>query len=211
MMRTKDYYGKLGVPENCTPAELKKAYRRLALKYHPDRNSGESEASDRFKEVSEAYYVLSDAKRRREYDEVRKGGRNQTFQGASGFDFEDFLNTIRRGNGQKQESMRFSAFGDILGDLFGNGWQESPSEQEYSYYDQPYPAKENTDIHSRVQVPRNMLGRGGQIKVKVYKKQLTVKVPPAFSDGQVLRLKGQGKTCRCCDKPGDLLLEVKYV
>src|SRR5262252_31730 len=67
----KDYYKALGVGKTAKPAEIKAAYRKLARKYHPDANKGDSSAEERFKEISEAYSVLSDEKRRKEYDEAR--------------------------------------------------------------------------------------------------------------------------------------------
>src|SRR6201999_1252520 len=78
----KDYYKALGVPKTATAAEIKKSYRELARKYHPDANKGDARAEDRFKEITEAYNVLSDEKQRKEYDEARSmfGG----FRGAAG-------------------------------------------------------------------------------------------------------------------------------
>ena len=67
----KDYYKALGVPKTSTPAEIKKAYRELARKWHPDANKGSADAEERFKEITEAYNVLSDEKQRKEYDEAR--------------------------------------------------------------------------------------------------------------------------------------------
>ncbi len=99
----KDYYGALGVPQNADAADIKKAYRKLARDLHPDKNPGNSEAEGKFKEISEAYDVLSDPKRRGEYDEARRlfgaGGAGARagfpggFPGAGGqtFDFGDIF------------------------------------------------------------------------------------------------------------------------
>ncbi|WP_030456173.1 molecular chaperone DnaJ [Herbidospora cretacea] len=117
----KDYYGVLGVPKTATPEEIKKAYRKLARQYHPDANKGNKETEEKFKEVSEAYDILSDAKRRKEYDEARSlfgsglGGFNRggrPGQGQQGFDFGDLF------GGTAQAGDRI---GDIFGGLFNRG------------------------------------------------------------------------------------------
>ncbi|HEU5180586.1 MAG TPA: molecular chaperone DnaJ, partial [Candidatus Polarisedimenticolia bacterium] len=100
-MSKRDYYDVLGVPRGADDAEIKKAYRQLAVQFHPDKNRGDKDAEERFKEASEAYSVLSDPEKRRRYDQF---GHRGVGGGFSGFDPETF-----------------SDFGDILGDLFGLG------------------------------------------------------------------------------------------
>jgi len=102
-----DYYELLGVARTATPDEIKKAYRKLAMKYHPDRNPDDKEAEARFKEVSEAYEVLSDAKKRRQYDQFGHEGMKSTF-GPGGFDFS-------------RDFTHMSDLQDVLGSLFGGG------------------------------------------------------------------------------------------
>ena len=122
----KDYYKTLGVPKDATADEVKKAYRKLARKFHPDANKGDAAAEERFKEISEAYDVLSDDKRRREYDEARTlfgaGGFRRGPAGAGGpgggytFDLGDMFG----GGGA-------GGLGDILGGLFGGGRGARPA------------------------------------------------------------------------------------
>lgn len=105
MSDKRDYYEVLGVAKNATEAELKKAYRKLAMKYHPDRNPDDKAAEQKFKEINEAYGVLSDSQQRSTYDQFGHAGANQGAGfggGAGGFDFGD-------------------VFGDIFGDIFGGG------------------------------------------------------------------------------------------
>ncbi|MEM9656071.1 MAG: molecular chaperone DnaJ [Actinomycetota bacterium] len=111
----RDFYKILGVSESATEKELTKAYRKLARKYHPDANQNDSAAEERFKEVSEAYDVLGDAERRKEYDELRKYGRTAGFGGGNPFGGGTAGGP---GGGFSFDSGNLS---DILGDLFGAG------------------------------------------------------------------------------------------
>jgi molecular chaperone DnaJ len=114
----KDYYKALGVTKGASAEEIKKSYRKLARKYHPDANKGDSASEERFKEISEAYNVLSDTKRRAEYDEARSlfgAGRARTPGGAGGqygtFDLGDIFGSTGSGG----------RLGDLLGGMFGGG------------------------------------------------------------------------------------------
>ena len=120
----KDYYAALGVPKDASTAEIKKAYRKLARTYHPDANKGEAKAEERFKEISEAYAVLSDDAKRREYDEARRlfgaggfrmppGGGTAGGGGGFGFDLGDLF------GGGAQGGAGAGGLGDLLGGLFG--------------------------------------------------------------------------------------------
>ena len=106
----RDYYEVLGVDRGADEATIKKAYRQLAKKYHPDMNPGDKEAEKKFKEASEAYAVLSDAEKRRQYDQFGHAAFEQGGGGAGGFGGFDF-------NGGDMGDI----FGDIFGDLFGGG------------------------------------------------------------------------------------------
>jgi molecular chaperone DnaJ len=117
----KDYYKALGVAKTAKPAEIKTAYRKLARKYHPDSNQGDAKAEERFKEISEAYSVLSDEKRRKEYDEARSlfgggfrvpTGTRPNTGGFGGFDLNDILSGAGDAGGR---------LGDLFGGVFGGG------------------------------------------------------------------------------------------
>lgn len=108
MAEKRDYYEVLGVPKDADDAAIKKAYRQLAKKYHPDINPGDKEAEAKFKEASEAYAVLSDADKRRQYDQFGHAAFDGSGGGTSGFDF-----------GNMGDIFGSDIFGDIFGDLFG--------------------------------------------------------------------------------------------
>ena len=102
-----DYYDLLGVPKNASAEEIKKAYKRKALKYHPDRNKGDKQAEDMFKKVSQAYEVLSDSEKRQLYDQFGEDGLKQNpFEGRGGAGYADYSDI-------------FDKFGDVFGDFFG--------------------------------------------------------------------------------------------
>jgi molecular chaperone DnaJ len=124
----KDYYKTLGVAKGASPDEIKKSYRKLARKYHPDANEGDPKAEERFKEISEAYNVLSDEKRRKEYDEARTlfggGPRMPGSGGTTGgynFDLGDLFGNTTGAAG--------SRLGDLLGGVFGRGGGGTTTQQ----------------------------------------------------------------------------------
>ena len=105
----RDYYEVLGVAKGASESEIKSAYRKVAKKYHPDANPGDKEAEAKFKEAAEAYAVLSDADKRRQYDQFGHAAFEQGGMGGGGFDFSGDMSDL------------FGSFGDIFGDLFGGG------------------------------------------------------------------------------------------
>src|SRR6476661_4851781 len=104
----KDFYEILGISKSATPAEIKKAYRKKAIEFHPDKNPGDKQAEENFKQAAEAYEVLSDANKRARYDQYG----HAAFDGAGGFG---------GGAGHMNMDDIFSQFGDIFGSAFGGG------------------------------------------------------------------------------------------
>ncbi len=133
----KDYYKVLGVTKTATQDEIKKSYRKLARQYHPDTNKGDTEAEEKFKEISEAYDVLSDAKRRKEYDEARSLGIGgfRGGGGPGGFDLCDLFGQGTTGAGER--------IGDLFGGLFGRGGNTRTSTGARR-------ARRGTDVESEV-------------------------------------------------------------
>ena len=218
-MHKKDYYAILGVAEDANEAEIKSSYRKLALKYHPDKNPGDKKAEEKFKEISEAYYALGDVKRRKEYDNLRKmGAYTGDFSEAQGFDFPDFIKNFSGGS----PGGGYSSFGDIFGDIFsggggskrhggatyyyssGGGMRGPGSSQGFS------PEEKDTDVRISLPVPSRLAEKGGEAKFRLSNgKNLTVKIPAGTKDGQKMRLRAQGEECPCCRHRGDIIVTVK--
>src|SRR6185437_12692626 len=108
----RDYYEVLGVSKSSSADEVKKSYRKLAIQYHPDKNPGDKAAEEKFKELSEAYEVLSDPRKKQMYDQFGHAGMGGPGGGPGGFDFSSFGGAAGAGSIN-------DIFGDIFGDLFG--------------------------------------------------------------------------------------------
>ena len=141
-MAKRDYYEVLGVDKNASPDELKKAYRKLALKYHPDRNPGDKEAEEKFKEAAEAYDVLSNPDKKARYDQFGHAGVDGAY-GAGGMDMNDI----------------FSQFGSIFGDLFGGGFGGGSQRR----------VLRGTNLRIKVKLTLEEIERGCEKKIKVSK------------------------------------------
>ncbi len=221
-MSKKNYYEVLGVSENSTQDEIKKAYRKLAVQFHPDKNpSNKKEAEARFKEISEAYYVLSDSTRRSQYDQTRKyGGSSANFANAQGFDFDEFLNLFggggsrRRGPSSTSSAGRYDNFQDILGGFFnrsGGYARESytPEADASGHFQETAPA---ADVLVNLKLSREKAEKGGKVSFRTPAgKMLSVQIPPKTKAGQKLRLTRQGRLCPTCHHEGDILLTVKVM
>jgi DnaJ-class molecular chaperone len=182
-MAEKDYYEILGVKKTATEAELKKAYRDLAKKYHPDKNKGNKDAENRFKEISEAYAVLSDSDKRSQYDRLGReafgpGGANPF----AGFDFSEFIGGGGKGRkaGGRRTSTTTMDFTDIFGDLFGGGSRgfEPP---------QPQTVEAEITIELRDAILGTTMG------LQVNGDSLKVKIPEGIADGQKMRVARKGQ------------------
>ncbi len=219
-MAAKNYYDILGVKESATADEIKKAYRKLAVRYHPDKNPKDTKAAEaKFKEVSEAYFILSDSKKRAQYDQTRKyGGATGNYANAQGFDFEDLLRQFgggsRASSRGRQADSRYTSFADIFDELF-TGQQGGSAYGQYQTYQAPggadYPPEApSPDVKVNLKIPKDKAVRGGSVKFKTPEGQMvSVKIPAGVKDGQKLRLARMGRECQACHHPGDLILTVK--
>jgi len=216
-MADRDYYAVLGVKEDASDAEIKKVYRKLAVKYHPDKNPGDKKAEEEFKKISEAYYTLGDDKRRKEYDNLRRmGAQTGDFSSAQGFDFSEFARHFSSGGTRGFSSD--SVFSGIFGDLFsGRGGAGGGNSRTYFYssggnYAQGAGAvaEVNTDVNAVLPVPKDLAEKGGEARFNLSSgKSITLKVPKGTKSGQKMRLRGQGEDCPCCKHKGDLIVTIK--
>lgn len=217
-MAQRDYYEILGVSRNSSEAEIKKAYRRLAKKYHPDVNKGDKKAEENFKRVSEAYEVLSDKKKRQEYDmfgTVGAGAGQQYYsQGGpqGGFDFSSFF---RGGGGGSQGGggAQFDAedLSGIFGDIFSMGGAPQGRKGYRPTWEQA-PLK-GTDRHYTMEIDFMDAVNGKTSKIALPEMgkttKINVKIPAGVDNGSKIRLAGKGEFSPTKGPPGDLYIEIK--
>lgn len=211
-MAYKDYYDVLGVPRSASEGEVKSAYRKLAKQYHPDKNAGDSKASERFKEIGEAYAVLADAEKRKLYDQYGHAGQvppgawggagagagggfsSADFGGADASQFSDFFQGLfgQQGFGQQGRGGGFRGGGaqvnlDDLMSGMGGG------------------RRFVQNVEGELQVTLQEAYAGSDETIQVEGKRLTVRIPAGTRDGARLRLAGQGPG------GGDVLLTIRVL
>ena len=195
----KDFYKVLGVSKDASESEIKKTYRSLARKFHPDSNPGDASAEARFKEISEAYSVLSDSQQRSEYDQIRAmqaGGPRFTAGGGPG-GFEDVFGGMFGGMPRQGQS---ADFGDLFSGLFGGG------QGGFSGYREPTKCR---DVGSRVTLDLPTAIKGTEVSLEgPGGKKITARVPAGVKDGQKIRIRGKGHPSPDGGKPGDVIITV---
>jgi curved DNA-binding protein len=192
----RDYYAVLGVDKSATAEQIKKAYRKLAVKYHPDKNPGDKQAEERFKELSEAYAVLSDPEKKRQYDQFGQAGFHQRFSQEDIFrnaDFGDIFREFGFGSGE-----------DLFSQLFGGG-------RKSGFQSRPRPVK-GQDYLLRITIPFRQAILGGERRIDLDRdgttEHIQVRIPVGVEAGQKLRIAGKGGASPSGGPPGDLLLEI---
>jgi curved DNA-binding protein len=218
-MPAKDYYKILRVRKDASADEMKKAYRKLAMKYHPDRNKGDAVAEERFKEINEAYAVLSDTEKRKQYDMFGAEGFGRQFSQEDIFRNFDFGNVF--------EEMGFGSE-DWLGRVFGgagarqrSAYARASQFRAGSHEDglhtrrKSRPSAKGADVQVELQVPfrDSVLGNERAISYHVSGRQerLVVKIPPGIEDGKKLRVSGKGESSQWGGSPGDLYVVIKVI
>jgi curved DNA-binding protein len=207
-----DYYEVLGIKKDGSAQDIKKAYRKLAMKYHPDRNKGDKEAEEKFKKISEAYAVLSDPEKRKQYDMFGESGFQQRYSQEDifrGFDLGDILKEF--------------GLGGLGGNFRTSGGQGSPFET--FFFQGGGPGAGRTSHHSAQQsvngsdltydlaVTLNEVLNGSDKSISLRRESKTenvsVKIPKGIKAGQKLRLAGKGSPSPYGGPSGDLFLIIK--
>ena len=216
-MEYKDYYKILGVDRNSGKKEIKKAYRKLARKYHPDVNPSDKEAEERFKEINEAHEVLSDPEKRKKYDQLGTSWRQWQNMGGEprGFDWSQWY--AQPGSGRV-----YVQYGD-LGDLFGGGLGGfsdffeamfgGPSQREArprGRQRQPQAAR-SQDFEQEVEITLEEALSGTTRILQKDGRRLEVKIPPGVETGSKVRMRGEGSEGFGRGAKGDLYLKIKIL
>lgn len=212
----KDYYEILGVKKNSSDADIKKAYRKLAMKHHPDRNKGDKAAEEKFKELNEAYAVLSDPEKRKQYNMFGADGFRQRFSQEDIFRGTDFSSVF--------SEMGFG--GDIFERLFGGmGGQRrsggfsgnfSTGQNPFGGFGgagQGYQAMNGQDVETSITIPFHVAYHGGKQRISQQHpgggaQNLDVTIPAGIESGKKLRLAGKGAPSPAGGKPGNLYIIV---
>jgi len=219
-VKYKNYYEVLGVDKDATKEKIRKAYKTLAKKYHPDLNKNSSESEAKFKEINEAYEVLKDPEKRRKYDELQNAAK---FRHGSDFDPRDFgydyQTTGSRGGATGFSSDEFSDFfnmffggrggasDDIFAGFGGNNQSYQNSSRSTGGVTSP-----NADIEAEMEIDLLEAFRGGEKQVRLNtesgEKTLKIKIPKGVTDGNKIKLKGQGRIDPYTGKKGNLFIKL---
>jgi|SRR5690625_526875 len=197
MAAYKDYYSILGVPKTATRQEIRAAFRKAAAANHPDRNPDDPRAEERFKEINEAYTVLSDAEKRQFYDQYGTEGGRVPFQGAGG---PAGFQGMSAGDAASFSDFFQSLFGGAFagGGFSGAGFEAGSG---FSGFTAAQPRPRN--VEAELELDLLTAWHGGQVTITIDGKTIDVTVPPASREGSRLRLRGQAPG------GGDLLLRLK--
>jgi len=217
----KDFYAILSVSSDADEATIKKTYRKLARKLHPDQNAGDTAAEAKFKEIGEAYSVLSDPEQRQQYDQLRamtRGGARFT-SGGGGAGFEDLFsgmfgggNTRTRYSTSSSSSANDAEMQDLLASLFGQAGGQYPGGTTYGGYDTfgaPRGPRKGSDVQARTPLSFRDAVAGQTVTLEAADgERITTRIPAGVRDGQKIRLRGKGSRGDAGADRGDLILTV---
>ena len=193
-MEYKDYYKILGVDKNATQEEVKKKYRKLALKYHPDKNPNNKSAEEKFKTIAEAYEVIGNKEKRKKYDELGANWKQYeqagAYAGTGGFDYAQWGQGAQQTGGYSQANYEdmfggSGGFSDFFEQFFGGQYQRSSKTRKaHPFPGQDYETQMDIDLSEAYHGTTRILNLKGQ--------KLKINIKPGIKNGQLLRVKGKG-------------------
>ncbi len=209
-MNYRDYYKILGVKKDATQAEIKKAYRKLAMKYHPDKNQGNPKAEEKFKEISEANEVLGDAENRKKYDQLGANWKHYEKNGAyanQGYGHGQYGGYYQAGGEGVNMDDIFGGggFSDFFKTFFGGGYGGGSSQPR---------TKRNvkgTDYSTKLTLTLLEAFKGTERLIDIKGNTIKVKVGKGVKDGQRLRVKGKGGSGNSGGQSGDLYIQINIL
>jgi curved DNA-binding protein len=201
-MASTDYYKALGVDKKASPEEIKKAFRKLAVKYHPDRNPNDKAAEDKFKDINEAYAVLSDPKKKEEYDTYGSNGFHKQYSQEDifrGFDFGNAYKDMGAGGGE-----------DIFSRLFGGSFSRGGARGGFRGGPQ-----RGGDLEMEVEISFRDAAQGAEKQIAFrrngQREELKIKIPAGVDNGSKIRLTGKGGQGEGGGPDGDLFLTMRVL
>jgi curved DNA-binding protein len=215
-MEFKDYYSTLGVSKSASQDDIKKAYRKLAMKYHPDKTKGDKSAEQKFKEINEANEVLGDPEKRRKYDQLGKNWRQYQEHGGSqgGFDWSQYANTGGNGGGQTHYTFEgdlgdlfgSSGYSDFFDMLFGSGFGGSSRHSS-----RRTASVRGQDLQAEMQITLEEAYKGSSRIFELNGQSIKLNIKPGIPDGHTLKLAGKGSPGVSGGQAGDLLITIKIL
>ncbi len=199
-MEYKNYYAILGVSKGASADEIKKAYRNLAKKYHPDKTKGDKKLEEKFKEIAEAYEVLGNKENRKKYDELGANWKNQQHQGGgSGFDYSQYYSKEGGQGFHQTYEGDPEMFSDFFNNIFGGGFSQR-SRRNTQRKGQNYTAEMEITLEEAYHGCTRIINVNG--------KKLRIKTKPGTRDKQKIKLAGKGSPGTGGGKPGDLFITI---
>lgn len=209
-MEYKDYYKILGVNKNASSDEIKKAFRKLAMKYHPDKTKGDKQSEQKFKEINEAYEVLSDPEKRKKYDQLGESWTQYQNYGGAGSDF-DWSRFASNSNGQRtynftnnfEDIFSGSGYSDFFDFIFGSGSGRERRKQKRVF--------KESDYTSEIKITLDEAYKGTEKIFSVNNQSIKLKIKPGIENGHILKLEGKGVQGKGGTRSGDLLITIKII
>jgi curved DNA-binding protein len=207
-MNYKDYYKILGVEKNASQDEIKKSFRKLATKYHPDKNKGDVSAESKFKDISEAYEVLGDKDKRSKFDNISSSYTNFRSEGGTGeqFDWSKWYAGQSSGNRRRKSTVgdffnEGGSMSDFFEKIFGQTYQQDTRKKPI----------DGSDHSSNIIISLKDAYKGQKRRIKVNGESIEIHIKPGVSDGQILKITGKGNQGAYGGKNGNLLIHISVL